>query len=66
MLKGYLTTDEAAAKLGVSGARVRQIIKAGLLKGVEKIGQINMIPEKEVERVKAMDRKAGRPKKSPK
>jgi excisionase family DNA binding protein len=61
IMKGFLTTNEAAARLKVSGARVRQMILAGLIKGVEKVGQNNLIPEKEIVRLEKSDRPAGRP-----
>jgi len=62
MVKGYLTTGEAAARLGVSAARVRRMILDGVIKGAEKAGRDNLIPEKEIARLEVTDRPSGRPK----
>lgn len=61
-MEGYLTTKEAADRLGVSSSRIRHMIIAGLVKA-EKFGRDNVIPEAEIERLEKVDRKAGRPKK---
>jgi excisionase family DNA binding protein len=61
-MKGYLTTTQVAEKLNVSQARVRQMIIEGIIKA-EKVGRDNFILESEVERLKSLDRKPGRPKK---
>lgn len=61
MLKGYLTTGEAAVRLNVSAARVRQMIRSGLITKTEKVGHINMIPEREIKKIESGDRRAGRP-----
>lgn len=61
MIKGYLTTAEAAERLGVSTTRIRQMILEGVIKGATKVGQNNLIPEKEVKRLETTERKAGRP-----
>jgi hypothetical protein len=60
-MKGYLSTLQAAERLRVSGARIRQMIIDGLINDVEKIGQNNLIPEKEIKRLEALNRKPGRP-----
>jgi len=52
---------QAAERLGISAARIRQMVLDGQIKGVEKIGQNNLIPEKEIHRLEGLDRKAGRP-----
>ena len=43
-----LTTREAADRLAVSDARVRQLCHAGLLAGAEKLGRDWIIPEASV------------------
>lgn len=63
-MDGYLTTSEAAKRLGVTAARVRQMILDGIISGAEKFGRDNVIPEAEIERLEKTDRKAGRPAKS--
>jgi excisionase family DNA binding protein len=61
MMKGYLTAKQAAERLGISDARIRQMIIEGVIKGASKFGRENVIPEKEVERLENIDRKPGRP-----
>lgn len=61
-MKGFVTTSEVAARLGISTARVRQLILDGIL-AAEKFGRQNVISEKELARLKSMKRKAGRPRK---
>jgi excisionase family DNA binding protein len=56
----WLTTRQAADKLGVSDARVRAMIKAGQLPA-QKFGHIHMINENDLKLVE--DRKVGRPRK---
>jgi excisionase family DNA binding protein len=60
-MKGYLTTKEAAERLNVSTARIRQMIIEGVIKNAEKFGRDNVVPETEVERLAAIERKPGRP-----
>lgn len=60
-MEGYLTTKEAAARLKVSTARIRQMIIEGVIVGAEKFGRDNVVPEAEVVRLENADRKAGRP-----
>jgi excisionase family DNA binding protein len=64
VVKGYLTTSEAAERLGVSAARVRRMILDGVISGAEKVGRDNLIPEREIARLESIDRPAGRPKSS--
>lgn len=59
-MKGYLTTKQAGELLGITPDRVRQLIIEGTIKA-EKFGRDNFITESEVERVKQLDRKVGRP-----
>jgi excisionase family DNA binding protein len=57
----WLTTRQAAKKLGVSGARVRAMIKAGQLPA-QKFGHVHMINEDDLKLVE--NRKVGRPPKA--
>jgi excisionase family DNA binding protein len=57
----WLTTRQAAEKLGVSDARVRAMIKAGRLPA-QKLGHIHMINEADLKLVE--NRKVGRPRKA--
>lgn len=67
MIKGYLTTEEAAERLnGITAARIRQMIRSGVIKDVKKVGNSNLIPEKEIKRLEDTERKAGRPAKEKK
>lgn len=47
-MEGYLTTTEAASRLGMTSARVRQLIVDGALP-TQKVGSINLIKESDVE-----------------
>lgn len=58
---GMLTTGEAAARLGVSQARVRALIAAGRLPS-QQYGRDHMIKETDLKLVE--DRKPGRPPKA--
>lgn len=60
MLEGYLTTKEAAEKLGISEGRIRQFVADGRLPAV-KVGQTNLVKESDLSLV--AERKTGRPKK---
>jgi hypothetical protein len=42
------------------------MILSGLIKGTQKIGTVNLIPEKEIKRLEETERKAGRPRGSKK
>ncbi len=64
MMKDYLTTTDAAARLGISQARVRQLILDGAIKGATKMGRDHVIPESEVTRLQNTDRRPGRPSKA--
>ncbi len=57
-MRDFLTTRESAEILGISDARVRQLIYAGRLPS-EKIGQMNLIKKEDLELVR--ERKVGRP-----
>ena len=57
-MQGLLTTQEAAAKLGVTAGRVRQMIVDGQLPAT-KFGRDNLIREADLKLVE--NRKVGRP-----
>ncbi len=61
MLEGYLTTKEAAERLGVSVGRVKQFVAEGRLPAI-KVGHTNLIKEKDLKLVG--DRQNGRPPKA--
>jgi len=57
-MQGFLTTQEAAEKLGVTAGRVRQMIVDGQLPAM-KVGRDNLI--REIDLTLVEDRKVGRP-----
>jgi excisionase family DNA binding protein len=57
----FLTTNQAAERLGVSAIRVRQLIAEGRLPA-QKFGTAHMIKESDLKLVE--DRKVGRPPKA--
>lgn len=59
------TTNEAAAELGVSSARVRQMILNGAITA-EKRGRDLMIPQSQIEKARGRQKLPGRPKKAKK
>jgi excisionase family DNA binding protein len=63
MLEGYLTTKEAAEKLGVSVGRVKQLIAEKRLPAT-KVGNTNLVKEEDLMLVE--DRQNGRPPKEKK
>lgn len=50
-MEGYITTTEAAGRLGVSSARVRQLVADGTLPA-QKFGPVNMIKESDLDAVR--------------
>jgi excisionase family DNA binding protein len=58
-MEGYITTTEAAARLGISSARVRQLVLRGDLPAT-KFGPVNMVKEADLELVRHRPA-AGRP-----
>ena len=57
----FVTTEEAAAIIGVTASRVRQLRLAGVLKA-ERIGfRTLLIPRSEAERIASLKQKTGRP-----
>ncbi len=61
-MEKLLTTEEAAARLGVTGARVRAMIRDERLPA-QKFGHVHVIKEADLKLVE--DRKTGRPKNTP-
>lgn len=59
------TTNEAAAMLGVTAGRVRQMIVSGAI-AAEKRGRDLMIPQSQIEKAKGRQKLPGRPKKGSK
>ncbi len=60
-MDNWLTTNEAGEILHVSAARIRQMIRDGVIRGSQKLGRDHLIPSVEVDRLKGLDRKPGRP-----
>lgn len=58
MLEGYITTKEAAERLGVSQGRIRQLVANGKLPA-QKVGQTNLVKETDLSLVE--NRTTGRP-----
>lgn len=58
MLEGYLTTKEAAEKLGISVGRVKQLVAEKRLPAI-KVGNTNLVKEEDLRLVE--DRPNGRP-----
>ena len=44
MPKGYITTEEAAEKLGLSSRYIRRLCKDGIVKGAQLFGGAWMVP----------------------
>lgn len=61
-MEGYITTTEAAERLGISSARVRQLVLSGKLPAT-KFGPVNMVKETDLALVKNRPA-AGRPPKA--
>ncbi len=47
-MEGYITTTEAAERLGISSARVRQLVSDGTLPA-QKFGPVNMVKESDLD-----------------
>lgn len=60
-VKGYISTADAALRLGITTTRVRQMIAEGVIREAEKFGRDYFIPESEIQRLEKSDRKPGRP-----
>lgn len=61
-IANYLTVAEAAAVIGVTPGRVRQLVVADEIKGVERVGKrALLIPKREAERIKNIEPTVGRP-----
>jgi excisionase family DNA binding protein len=61
-MEGYITTTEAAERLGISSARVRQLVLRGDLPST-KVGPLNMVKVSDLELVRHRPA-AGRPPKA--
>jgi excisionase family DNA binding protein len=57
-MKGYLTTEEAARRLGISARRVLALIQSGSLPS-SRLGRAHVIKETDLKLVE--ERKPGRP-----
>jgi len=44
MLKGFVTTEEAAAKSGMTVRRMQQLCKAGMVRGAQQFAGAWMVP----------------------
>jgi excisionase family DNA binding protein len=62
-MKDLLTTREVAAEVGISDARVRQLIYVGVLPA-QKIGNMNLVKRTDLKLLE--NRKNGRPQKEKK
>jgi excisionase family DNA binding protein len=63
-MEGYITTTEAAERLGISSARVRQLVGRGDLPAT-KFGPVNMIKESDLDLVRNRPSAGRPPSKSP-
>ncbi|MEJ7710249.1 MAG: helix-turn-helix domain-containing protein [Pyrinomonadaceae bacterium] len=61
-MEGYITTTEAAERLGISSARVRQLVLSGKLPAI-RFGPVNMVKETDLSLVTSRPA-AGRPPKA--
>jgi excisionase family DNA binding protein len=62
MIDGYLTTRQAAEKLGVTIGRIQQLVAEKKIKA-QKVGRDNLIKEADLDSIKTYG-KAGRPPKA--
>lgn len=58
-MEGYITTTEAAVRLGISSARIRQLVANGKLPA-QKFGPVNMVRESDLDLIRNRP-SAGRP-----
>lgn len=58
-MEGYITTTEAAERLGISSARIRQLVANGKLPA-QKFGPVNMVKEADLDLIRNRP-SAGRP-----
>jgi excisionase family DNA binding protein len=56
----FLSVEEAAAELGLTSRRVRQICEQGTIG--QRVGGVWIIERRELEKFKRLDRPRGRPK----
>jgi len=57
----YFGVTEAAAAIGITPSRLRQMLRAGLAHGEKLAERAWIVPKKEVERLKKTPSKRGRP-----
>jgi excisionase family DNA binding protein len=62
-MEGYITTTEAAERLKLSSARIRQLVASGKLPAT-KFGPVNMVRVRDLDLIRNRP-SAGRPPKSP-
>lgn len=63
LMPGYISTSEAAKRLGVSGARIRQLVASGVLESQKLTDHWVFVTEKSVEAYATNRPKAARPRK---
>jgi excisionase family DNA binding protein len=64
-IQGYLSAQEAADFIGCTDGRVRQLVRANLIRGAVRVGKrALLIPVSEAERLRENPKKTGRPRKS--
>jgi excisionase family DNA binding protein len=64
LMPGYIPTSEAAKRLGVTAARIRQLIKDGKLVASKISPQIVFVTEQSVSEYAGSDRTSGRKRKA--
>ncbi len=57
----FFGVTEAAAEIGITPSRLRQMLRAGLAKGEKIAPRAWLLPKKEVDRLKKNPSKRGRP-----
>jgi len=62
-MESYITTTEAAERLGISSARIRQLVASGKLPA-QKFGPVNMVLVTDLDLIRNRP-SAGRPPKAP-
>jgi len=61
----FVTTTQAAKIIGCTDSRVRQLVRAGMINGVVKVGpRAVLIPRKEAEKLRDHPSSTGRPRKT--
>lgn len=60
-IENYLTASEAAALIGCSSARVRQLIQQGVLSGKKLSPRMWLVERKDAEKIRDLPYTTGRP-----